>query len=130
MFFEFNTNPKSVLVIDDDSSLRRQIFVHLKYQGKLDVIQAENGSNGLRKAEFELPNLIILDWMLPDIAGPDVLIKLKSSPKTQKNPVLMLTGRNKVGNIEHAFSMGAEAYLTKPFSLNKLGDKVTEILKA
>ena len=74
------------------------------------------------------PDLIILDWMLPDILGPAVLSELKKAASTKHIPVLMLTGKDKVGDIEDAFKLGAEGYLTKPFQLQKLGEKVTNML--
>jgi len=126
----FGSNKPTVLIIDDDSSLRRQLSFRLKKRENIDVIEAENGKNGLEQATLMLPDLIILDWMLPDIQGPQVLDELKLINSTKSIPILMLTAKNKIGNIEDAFKLGAEAYLTKPFSLQKLGDKVSDLLKA
>jgi len=126
----FGSNKPTVLIIDDDSSLRRQLSFRLKNRENIDVIEAENGKSGLEQATLMLPDLIILDWMLPDIQGPQVLDELKLINSTKSIPILMLTGKNKIGNIEDAFKLGAEAYLTKPFSLQKLGDKVSDLLKA
>ena len=124
----FGNNKQKVLVIDDDSSLRRQLSFRLKNHENLDVIEAEDGQTGLDQAIKLSPDLIILDWMLPDIEGPDVLDLLKLQNKTKSIPVLMLTGKNKIGNIEDAFNLGADAYLTKPFSLKSIDEKVIELL--
>lgn len=126
MFLNFGS--PTVLVIDDDESLQRLVKFRLEGHEKVKIMQTTDGENGLSRAVKNLPDLIILDWMLPDIQGPEVLRQLKSQQETKHIPVLMLTGRNKIGEIEDAFSLGAEAYLTKPFSLQKLGEKVTEIL--
>ncbi|MCP4490192.1 MAG: response regulator [Gammaproteobacteria bacterium] len=126
LFSDKNVN---ILVIDDDPSLLRQISFRLKKRDGYVVFEAENGLNGLTKARKHKPDLIILDWMLPDIQGPEVLTELKSDPQTSTIPVLMLTGKNKIGEIEQAFDLGADAYLTKPFSLQNMADKVADLLK-
>ncbi len=124
----FASNKKKVLIIDDDPGLRRQLIFRLQTHENMDVIEAESGESGLMNADDHDPDLIILDWMLPDIQGPVVLDLLRQKHKTKSTPVLMLTGRNKFGDIEDAFNHGADAYLTKPFSLQKLGEKVRELL--
>lgn len=124
----FASNKKKVLIIDDDPSLRRQLIFRLQTHENMDVIEAESGESGLMNADDHDPDLIILDWVLPDIQGPVVLDLLKQKHKTKSTPVLMLTGQNKFGDIENAFDHGADAYLTKPFSLQKLGEKVHELL--
>ena len=124
----FDSTKKKVLVIDDDTSLQRQLRYRLEKHEGVDVLLATDGEHGLTQANKHNPHLIILDWMLPGIQGTDVLHELKLGKKTKATPVLMLTGRNKVGDIEDALDLGADAYLTKPFSLQKLGDKVSEML--
>lgn len=126
----FGLGRKKVLVIDDDASLQRQVRVHLETREKLDVIQAMDGESGLERSVGDEPDLIILDWMLPDIQGPEVLARLKTGDSTKNIPVLMLTGRDKVGNIEDAFALGADGYLTKPFSLQKLREKIRDLLNS
>lgn len=124
----FGNNKLKVLVIDDDPSLRRQVRLRLEMRENFDVIEARNGEIGLVLADSHNPDLIILDWILPDIQGPEVLDYLKLKNETSSIPVLMLTGKNKIGNIEEAFDLGADAYLTKPFSLEKLGEKVCKLM--
>ncbi len=125
----FSNKNVKILVVDDDPSLLRQISFRLKKRDGYVVFEAKNGLNGLTKARKQNPDLIILDWMLPDIQGPEVLNELKNDPKTSTIPVLMLTGKNKIGEIEQAFDLGADAYLTKPFSLQNMADKVADLLK-
>ncbi len=126
----FMSSPKKVLIIDDDRSLLRQLRIRLAKREKVNVITAENGKNGFEMASTEAFDLIILDWMLPDIEGIDMLKAFKSDKATRNIPVLMLTGRNKIGEVEDAFSRGADGYLTKPCELGKLGSKVSDILAA
>lgn len=124
----FTKNKQKVLVIDDDTSLLRQVCYRLEHREELDVIKATEGKQGLKKALDQNPDLIILDWMLPDIEGIDVLKQLRQHDNTKDIPVLMLTGKNKIGEIDDAFEIGADAYMTKPFSLSALGEKVDSIL--
>lgn len=128
MFFGFGS--PNVLVIDDDESLQRLIKARLEGREKVNVTCALTGEDGFNKAVDNKPDMIILDWVLPNIQGPDVLLQLKAQESTKNIPVLMLTGRNKIGEIEETFSLGTEAYLTKPFSLQTLGEKVINILSA
>ncbi|OUR92727.1 hypothetical protein A9Q81_15500 [Gammaproteobacteria bacterium 42_54_T18] len=124
----FKTPKKQVLVIDDDDSIRRQVSFRLEKHENVTVFKAKNGERGLISAIEKKPDLIILDWILPDILGPAVLKKLKNAATTKNIPVLMLTGKDKIGDIEDAFKLGAEGYLTKPFQLKRLGEKVTDML--
>lgn len=125
----FKSNKQRVLVIDDDECVLRQVLFRLEKHEKVKVIKAKNGTKGLSSAEKNEPDLIILDWMLPDLRGPAVLKRLKKGERTRDIPVLMLTGRDKVGDIEDAFRLGAEGYLTKPFTLQRLGEKVRQMLE-
>ncbi len=128
IFNFFKKQKKQVLVIDDDDSIRRQVSFRLERHENITVFKAKNGKNGIISAIEKEPDLIILDWVLPDILGPAVLSKLKKSANTKHIPVLMLTGKDKIGDIEDAFKLGAEGYLTKPFQLKRLGEKVTDML--
>ena len=126
MFFSRRRN--QILVIDDDASLRRQLRFRLEKFDNADVIEAENGKTGLAEAYKNAPDLIILDWMMPDIEGDEVLRNLREGDKTKRIPVIMLTGKNKIGDIENAFDLGADLYLTKPFTLQQISEKVQELL--
>ena len=120
MFF---TKKKKVLIIDDDRSLLRQISLHLQEHRGFDIVVAENGEKGLIIANKQHLDLIILDWTLPDIQGIDLLARFKSTRKTKNIPILMLTAHNKIGDAEKAFALDADAYMVKPFSLQRLGEK-------
>lgn len=124
----FWNSTKRILIIDDDHSLLRRACIHLQKQKNIDVVTCDNAEEGVAKAKDLKPDLIILDWTLPDMEGIDVLPLLKYSDKTKDIPVLMLTGKNKIGNIEDAFERGADAYITKPFSLEKLSEKSLSLI--
>lgn len=125
----FFNNKKKVLIIDDDRSLLRQISLHFKEHKGFDIVMAENAKNGLRSANRQHVDLIILDWTLPDIQGIDLLAMFKKDKRTRNIPILMLTSRNKIGDAEKAFKRGADAYMFKPFSLQRLGEKSNALMK-
>lgn len=118
----------SILVIDDDNSIGILTKARLKRHDKYQVFLASNGVDGIKLANNINPVLIILDWVMPGINGLEVLKKIKKNPNTAKIPVLMLTGKNLIGEIEEAFEAGAADYLTKPLNLKKLSTKVNSIL--
>ena len=124
----FSRNKKKVLIIDDDRCLLRQISVHLEKHG-LDTIVAESGEDGLVIVNKQRLDLIILDWTLPGIQGIEILATLKETKKSKNIPILMLTGRTKIGDAEDAFELGADAYMFKPFSLKRLGEKSSLLMK-
>ncbi len=118
----------SIVVIDDDSSIGILTKARLDSHDKYKVFLASNGFDGIKLANIKNPALIILDWVMPGMNGIDVLKQIKSDPNTAHIPVLMLTGKNLVGEIEDAFNAGATDYLTKPLDLKKLSAKVNSIL--
>ena len=126
MFFN---KKKRVLIIDDDRSLLRQISIHLQIHRGFDTVLAENGQDGLEAAHKQHLDLIILDWTLPDIQGIDLLAKFKMTEQTRTIPILMLTAHNKIGDAEAAFALGANTYMFKPFSLQRLGEKSASLIK-
>ncbi len=121
----FIANKKKVLIIDNDPSLQRRLHAHLEIHQNIKVIKAMDGKNGLIQANVHNPDLIILDWMLIE-----TLNYLRCERKTKNTPILILTERNKLGNIEDAFNLGANAYLTKTASLLVLGKKIGEMLNS
>lgn len=118
----------SILVIDDDTSIGILTKSRLMRENQYDVIMADNGLDGINMIFNKNPDLIILDWIMPGMNGLEVLNEIKGNPSTTHIPVLMLTGKNLVGEIEDAFNAGADDYLTKPLDLAKLSKKVNEIL--
>ncbi|MBV1961702.1 MAG: response regulator [Immundisolibacteraceae bacterium] len=128
MLFKFGSTKPKVLIIDDDASLQRQVQYRFDKRDQFAVYQASDGESGLKLINKVHPDLVILDWMLPGIDGPEILRQLKAASKTAGIPVLMLTGRDKIGDIEDAFALGAVDYLTKPFALQALSKKAHKAL--
>ncbi len=117
-----------ILLIDDDISIGLLARARLTSHDDYKVILSEDGGTGFGLALKKQPDLIILDWMMPTLNGLEVLKQLKGNEKTRKIPVIMMTGKNIMSDIELAFSSGAEAYITKPFDLQKLSKKVNDLI--
>jgi DNA-binding response OmpR family regulator len=116
-----------VLLVDDDRDFVEATKMVL--DTKYDVISAYNGDEGLKKARQENPDLIILDVMMPKISGFDVCRKLKVDPVYKDIPIIMLTAKFQPNDIDFGKSLGAEAYITKPFEPQVLLEKMRELLK-
>lgn len=114
---------KRVLVVDDDPTIRNLVQAMLEAEG-FTVVVAEDGQQGLEVLEKEPTpvgfNLIILDVVMPGMNGLDVLTRLKLAPRTQGIPVLMLTGEDKAEDILAGYNVGADYYITKPFTRQQL----------
>ncbi|WP_120495632.1 PleD family two-component system response regulator [Kiloniella sp. EL199] len=117
-----------VLVIDDDPIIRTLVMKYLANEERVSVSEASNGKSALKYAKKHIPDLILLDWRLPGIQGVDLLVELKSMKKTHEIPVVMLTRKSKVKDMERAFAHGAENFIAKPFSGLELKRKVLENL--
>lgn len=111
--------PRTVLHIDDSATVRLFVHAAMRRRPHLDVLGAPNGAEGIRLAREHLPALILLDGLLPDIQGIDVLRALKGAEPTSRIPVVMLTGS--VEEADQPFAAaGAEQYVMKPVDLDAL----------
>lgn len=114
---------KRVLIIDDDPMIRTLVKAMLEAEG-YEILQAEDGEKGIALLETqEQPidiSLIVLDVVMPGMNGLDVLTRLKLQPHTSNIPVLMLTGEDKAEDIMAGYSVGADYYVTKPFTRQQL----------
>ena len=106
------SKPKKILVVDDEESVREIYNKELSRSG-FNVVLAVDGEEGLLKAGEELPDLILLDVMMPKLSGLDVLKQLKKNELTKKIPVLLLTNLGEETIIKEGFDMGADGYLLK-----------------
>ena len=94
-----------------------------------EVFIARDGSEAIEIAEDNLPDIVLLDIMMPNVDGYQVLKHLKNSPKLKDIKVLFLSAKNKVSDIELGLQLGADKYISKPISTKKLVKQVKELLK-
>ncbi|MBK7745828.1 MAG: response regulator [Candidatus Obscuribacter sp.] len=119
-----------VLIIDDEEDTRAIACMSLSLLGGLDVIEAENGQDGVNKAAVEQPDVILLDMMMPIMDGPSTLEALRSNDRTRNIPVIFLTAKAMTSEIEKLKRMGARGVLTKPFDPTVLANQMRAILEA
>jgi len=119
---------KKILLIEDDHSLSEVLAEILVERGYL-VVTANNGLEGLRKAYVESPDLVILDIMLPQLNGLEVCKRLKKDETMKNIPVIFLTARDQVTDKLLGIESGGEIYLTKPFEIEELTEKIKTLLK-
>lgn len=119
---------EKILLIEDEKDILELIAFNLECSG-YDVIKASNGEDGLKRAMNEEPDLVLLDLMLPGMDGFDVCRELKQDKKTRKIPVIMLTARGEDTDIVSGLELGAEDYITKPFSPKILIARIRTVLR-
>lgn len=117
-----------VLIIDDEADIRRIARLSLSKVGKMEVVDAAGGLDGLRLAAAENPDVILLDVMMPGLDGPGTLAALRSNPVTASIPVVFLTAKAMPAEIERLRGLGVCGVLTKPFDPMKLPQQVTACL--
>lgn len=108
-----------ILAVDDNDDSLRIIETVLKNNG-YDVALARSGREALDKVEEEVPRLILLDVMMPEMSGLEVLEKLRDSPHTARVPVIMLTAKAQDEDVIGGYQKGADYYITKPFTSKQL----------
>jgi len=118
----------TILCIDDDPNIRELVHAALDLDG-YDVILASDGAEGLQKAIREQPHLIILDVMLPDMRGWDVLHGLKEQPRTASIPVIFLSALDETEHRVTGLALGADDYVGKPFAIKELLARVRTQLR-
>jgi DNA-binding response OmpR family regulator len=114
-----------ILVVEDDEIIRKALQYYLKLYG-FKVAAAPDGPTAIKMAQDQKPELILLDWMMPGMDGMEVLSELKHDDRTSSIPVFMLTGRGMIGDLDQAFTVGADDYITKPMDISQLGQVVRD----
>jgi len=119
---------EKILIIDDEENLVDLISNILKHEGFVTV-SAYNGKDGLEKAKQEKPHIIILDIMMPQMDGFEVLKRLKEYEETKDIPVIMLTAKTEDSAVIESWRKGAEFYIPKPFEIEEVLHVIELILK-
>lgn len=119
---------KHVLVVEDEEDILALLQFNLIKTG-YEVTCAADGEEGLRKIKEKQPDLILLDLMLPGIGGLDICRKLRSEEQTAKLPIIMLTARGEEADVVQGLELGADDYMTKPFSVKILLARLQTVLR-
>ena len=117
----------TILVVDDEAYILNIMDFSLDSEG-FRVITAANGEEALRRASELLPDLIVLDVMMPKVDGFEVCRALKAKKETEKIPIILLTAKDRESDRKKGEEVGCNLYMTKPFSPSKLINAVQELL--
>jgi len=121
-------NKHKVLVIDDEPDILKLVKISLEMV-EFEVVSALSGEEALEYLENNMPALILLDVMMPDMDGYQICRHLRRDIKTKNLPIVMLTARGQKGDAEKGFKAGASEYVLKPFDPYELGKQIYAILK-
>ncbi len=119
---------EKILVVDDEEDILELVRFNLAREG-YHVTCVQNGEDALRQIRDSAPDLVVLDLMLPGIDGLEVARKLKSDPETSHIPIVMLTAKGEEADIVVGLEMGADDYVTKPFSPRVLAARIKAVLR-
>lgn len=119
---------KTILIVDDEEDILGLVEFHVQQQD-YKTLKATSGESALILAQNEKPDLIILDLMLPGIGGLDVCKYLKSKPDTSQIPIIMLTAKGEESDIVKGLELGADDYVTKPFSPKVLMARMKSVIR-
>lgn len=119
---------RTVLVIDDEKDIVENIEYNLSKEG-YKVSKSYDGINGLEAVQKKSPDIVILDLMLPGMTGIEVCKAMKADPKTSAIPIIMLTAKGEETDKIVGLEVGADDYITKPFSIKELAARIKTILK-
>ena len=117
-----------ILVIDDDAAILELLKINLELMGH-DVITSPDGIKGYALAQQEVPDLIILDIMMPEVDGYTVAQRIRLNKSTRDIPILMLTALGMLHDKVQGFDSGVDDYLVKPFELDELKVRIRALLK-
>ena len=117
----------TVILAEDDLDIQLVARLALKRAGFL-VKVVNNGQEALEAVRAEPPDVILLDWMMPELDGPETCRRLKSDPATAAIPIVFLTAKSQETEIQRGLSLGASGYITKPFDALTLGQQVKDIV--
>jgi two-component system phosphate regulon response regulator PhoB len=116
-----------ILVADDDPDICDLIAFKLTSMGH-EVVTERDGEGALAAAQAELPDIVLLDWMMPRLTGLEVCMALRDDPALASVPVILLTAKAQEADVQRGFAAGADDYIVKPFSPRELGSRIEALL--
>ena len=117
-----------VLVVEDESAIAELVSINLRHSG-FDVVIAANAEQACAEVNAVLPDVVVLDWMLPGEPGVDLARRWRADSRTRELPIILLTARAEEGDKVLGLDAGADDYLTKPFSVRELMARVRALLR-
>ena len=117
-----------ILVIDDDASINELIKINLELAG-YSVVQAFDGTTGFALCKQELPSVVVLDVMMPEVDGFTVAQRIRKNNETKNIPIIMLTALSQLNDKVNGFNIGVDDYLVKPFEMEELLVRIRALLK-
>ncbi|MCX9010224.1 MAG: response regulator [Candidatus Methanoperedens sp.] len=124
----FSDVRQKILIVDDEIATLLPLKRSLESENYI-VIEASDGYEAIKKSKTEMPELIILDLMMPGMDGIEVCSQLKKDELTEKIPVIMLTARDEIRDKVKGLETGADDYVTKPFNLSELKARIKSVLR-
>ena len=118
----------AILVVEDEPAIQELIAASLRRNGH-DVRNAATGEEAWRQMGVALPDVVLLDWMLPDAAGPSIARRMRADARTREVPIIMLTARASDDDKVAGLQSGADDYITKPFSPRELEARIQAVLR-
>ncbi len=118
---------KKVLIVDDEPNIVMSLEFLMR-KNDYEVFIARNGSEALELLSGKVPDLILLDIMMPDVDGYEICMIVKQEPRLKDSKVVFLSAKSKVSDIEKGYELGADLYITKPFSTRNLLKSVNQLL--
>jgi two-component system phosphate regulon response regulator PhoB len=120
--------PAHILVVEDEPAIQELIGLNLEQAGSR-VVMADSAEQALERIQQELPDLVLLDWMLPGQSGLEFARRLRADARTKKLPIILLTARGEEEDKLRGLETGADDYITKPFSVRELQARIKAVLR-
>lgn len=117
-----------VMIVEDEDAISALLEYNLIKEG-FSAVSASDGEEALIKVEEERPDVVVLDWMLPNVSGIEVCRRLRAKTATQSIPIIMLTARSEEADKVRGLEIGADDYMTKPFSMAELAARIRAVLR-
>jgi DNA-binding response OmpR family regulator len=121
------TSAKKILVVDDDPYILMSLEFLMKKNG-YDVMVARNGTEALDIVGKQMPDIVLLDIMMPDVDGYEICRHIKKTAKLKHTKVVFMSAKSKEADIQKGYDLGAALYITKPFSTRELVKHIQELL--
>ena len=121
-------NSNSILIVEDEPAIREMVAMALE-RADFTVVQASSAAEAEQRLADGLPDLIVLDWMMPGVSGIELARRLRRDDYTRQVPIIMLTARGEEDDLVRGFDAGADDYLTKPFSPRELIARIRAVMR-